>query len=91
LLPLRTHLPLASRPKRGPGPAGAELDIERAYATLKPASRGGCQPRTPAPVVRVGEDRGENDDDECIIIILPSSRSVVVVTVPDAARPTGDG
>ena len=38
----------------------------------------------------VGEDRGENDEHECIII-PPSSRSVVV-TVPDApASPSGDG
>jgi hypothetical protein len=61
LLPLRTRLALASRPERGPGAAGAELDIERAHAMPKPASRGGCQPRTPAPVVLVDEDRGEND------------------------------
>jgi hypothetical protein len=40
--------------------------------------------------VLVGEDRGENDEHECIII-PPSSRSVVV-TVPDApASPSGDG
>jgi hypothetical protein len=43
--------------------------------------------------VLVDEDRGENDDEQCIIIILPrpSSRSVVV-TIPDApASPSGDG